>query len=87
MTNRDRINQRIVNAFREQEIDGLFGFFFVGSVDPSDMSMSWAYEDRAQWTAETGIALLRRVITVAEEALELAELEQRNQSILRDIEQ
>lgn len=87
MTNRERIDQRLVNAFREQEIDGLFGFFFVGSIEPGDMSMSWAYGDGAKWTAETGIQLLERVIAVAEEALELAKQEQRNQSILRGIEQ
>jgi hypothetical protein len=76
MTNREQINQHLVNAFREQEIDGLFGFFFVASVDRGDMSMSWAYSDRAKWTAQTGIELLERVIAVAEGALELARAEQ-----------
>lgn len=64
-----RISAHVVDAFREQEIADMFGFFFISSIEPDTMVMSWAYGNGADWTAEVGIALLERVIAVAEEAL------------------
>lgn len=63
------VTAHLIDAFREQEVEDLFGFFFVSTADPTEMRMQWAYGNGANWTGPRGVALLERVIEIAQEAL------------------